>query len=77
MGTSAVACSATGSACRDRCRGRRGRSTVPQHLERLTSGATPGHEISISLGAHGAIFFSSPSLLSDVPRTPGTRWMES
>jgi hypothetical protein len=33
--------------------------------------------ISISLGAHGDIFFSSPSLPPDVPRTPGTRWMES
>jgi hypothetical protein len=30
---------------------------------------------SISLGAHGAIFFSSPSLPPDVPRTPGRRQM--
>ena len=29
------------------------------------------------IGAHGAIFFSSPSLPPDVPRTPGRRQMAS
>jgi hypothetical protein len=43
----------------------------------VTGAAPDAPDISISLGAHGAIFFSSPSLPPDVPRTPGTRWMES
>jgi hypothetical protein len=34
-------------------------------------------DFGISPGAHGAIFSSAPSLPPDVPRTPGTRWMES
>ncbi len=43
----------------------------------LPRGRPSDPDISISLGAHGAIFFSSPSLPPDVPRTPGTRWTEA
>ena len=39
--------------------------------------AFPSPAPSISLGAHGAIFFSSPSLPLDVPRTPGIRQTET
>jgi hypothetical protein len=41
----------------------------------LFGGASSDADISISLGAHGAIFFSSPSLPPDVPRTPGGRFL--
>jgi hypothetical protein len=47
------------------------------HLGRVAARRPSDPDISISLGAHGAIFFSSPSLPPDVPRTPGTRGMES
>ena len=39
--------------------------------------ATKRPDISICLGAHGAIFSSAPSLPPDVPRTPGMRQAES
>ena len=44
------------------------------HLGRVAARRPSDPDISISLGAHGAIFFSSPSLPPDVPRTPSTRW---
>jgi hypothetical protein len=52
-------------------------STGEAFLGRVAARRRSDPDISISLGAHGAIFFSSPSLPPDVPRTPGTRWMES
>ena len=83
--SSALWCGPVGS--RERQQGGRepcradGTQTVPRTLERLASephlAGLPRGDISISLGVHGAIFFSSPSLPPDVPRTPGRRQMAS